>query len=46
MLIIPGIILWIALIPGLLFGFIYKNRFILEKAQLRFKFGFLYNEYT
>ena len=43
MLILPGLILWIAIIPGLLFRYLYKNRFILEKAHIKFKLGFLYN---
>lgn len=41
----PLIILWIFIIPSLIFGSLYKNRNRLDVPVVRYSLGFLYNEY-
>ena len=42
---IPSLIFWALILPGLFMRDLYKNRENLENIQIRFKYGFLYQEY-
>lgn len=41
----PFLLLWIIIIPALIFRSLYKNRKKLDNYTVRYSLGFLYNEY-